>query len=293
MRSRVAIATAFCVVFCISCTAPPQRAPQPEESVEPVKAAPPPAPRVDGYLAQCNGSVTPLAEVVGPAIARVMQQGNPQPPGDPLPYTKKRTPQPGLPYRQQPGRALQDCSGNFLRVASVVAERCPNQAEMLPVKAGVPAYNTALDGAEVPAALLKKGARTTSGTARWYQSRGLFTPVYCDGDYASLSADLEAAARMIQPGTVVWYARSKKCVGHAQGLDALTDAISHMGVVQSVDRDERGVLRSYVIYHGRSSGKGSGLNRLVRKYTGSTAGVAPYGNFYEPVAGVAPIMPTT
>ena len=263
-----------------------QNAPKPDEDAA---AGPDHAVvQVDGYVARCDKALLDLSQIVAPAIQQMLSQGNPQPTVE-LPNWKRPEIEPGIRYTQSPGLALQDCSGNFLRLASLVAQRCLNHEALLPAAAGIPPYTIATDGQPVSANLVR--ARDTRSTARWYHDQGLFRPVFCDGDYKNFSKDLEAAEDLIYPGAVVWFGFGERCTTADQGLEALFDNINHMGVVLDVVRDENGKVERFTMYHGRNVGKGSGLNTLVREYQGNSDKVPPFGNWTEPVAGIAPILP--
>lgn len=242
----------------------------------------------DGFYAMCDGKNVKLENIVGPAINNMLTQGNPQPATEPKIW-EKVSPEPGIRYTQVPSLALQDCSGSFLRVVSQVAASCPEHEAKLPIDAGVPAYSKATDGTTVDAGMIR--ARTTQSTAQWYKDNGLFTPVYCDGNYMSFTADLKAAEKLLHPGAVVWYGKGESCSTKDAGETALINNINHMGTVLSVERNDAGEVQSYKIYHGRNKGKGSGINTLEREYQGSSKVVPPFGNWTEPVVGIAPIVP--
>jgi hypothetical protein len=104
---------------------------------------------------------------------------------------------------------------------------------------------------------------------------------------------MAASADKIRPGAVIWFAHTDECITRADGLEKLLGRIDHVGTVRSVVRDDSGTVVSYEVYHGRRTGMGSGLDTLVRAYTGVTTGIPPYGNWKEPVVGIAPILPTT
>ncbi len=230
------------------------------------------------YFTQCGDSVVSLADVVVPIIDDLVSQGN-----------TSGTGEPGIPYTQDPANELRDCSGNFLRVSSAVAAKCPNHADALVIAAGVRPWTPGGDNAFTGTIR----ARDSRSTARWYHDKGLFTPIFCDGDTATLSADMAADADKIRPGAVIWYAHTDECITRADGLEKLLGRIDHVGTVRSVARDESGTVVSYEVYHGRRTGMGSGVDTLVRVYTGLTPGIPPYGNWKEPVVGIAPILPTT
>ncbi len=238
---------------------------------------PPAAADPGQYYTRCGESMVSLEDVVVPIIDEIVSQGN-----------TSGTGEPGIPYTQNPASELRDCSGNFLRVSSAVAARCPNHADALAIEAGVKPWTPG--GDNVFTGTIR--ARDSRSTARWYHDKGLFTPIFCDGDTAKLSADMAANADKIRPGAVIWYAHSGECITRADGLEKLLTRIDHVATVRSVVRDESGTVVSYEVYHGRRTGMGSGIDTLVRVYTGVTPGIPPYGNWKEPVVGIAPILPT-
>jgi len=229
------------------------------------------------YFTRCGDSVVSLEQVVDPIIDDVVSQGN-----------TSGTGEPGIPYTRDPADELRDCSGNFLRISSALAAACPNHAEDLAIAAGVKPWTPGGDNAFTG----EIRARDSRSTARWYRKEGLFTPIFCDGDITKLSADMAANADRIRPGAVIWYAHTGECITRADGIEKLLKRINHVGTVRSVVRDASGTVESYEVYHGRRTGMGSGIDTLVRVYTGVTAGIPPYGNWKEPVVGIAPILPT-
>ncbi len=231
----------------------------------------------DHYYVRCGGRVVSLEQVLAPIIDDLLGQGNTSGIGEP-----------GIPYATDPADELRDCSGNFLRVSSALADRCPAHADTLAAGAGVEPW--APDGDNVFTGRIN--ARDSRSTARWYHDQGLFTPIFCEGDTTKLSTDMSANADKIKPGAVIWYAHSGECITRDEGLEKLLSRINHVGTVRSVERDESGTVVAYEIYHGRSTGRGSGVDRLERVYSGSTRGIPPYGNWREPVVGIAPIVPT-
>jgi len=229
------------------------------------------------YYARCGETVVNLEPVLAPIIDDIVSQGNTSGAGEP-----------GIPYADNPANELRDCSGNCLRVSSAMAARCPNHADTLVIGAGVKPW--APGGDNVFTGTVK--ARDSRATARWYNDKGLLTPIFCEGDTTKLSTDMEANAEKIRPGGVVWYAHSDECITKEDGLEMLLSRINHVGTVRSVERDESGTVVAYEIYHGRRPGKGSAVDRPERVYSGSTTGIPPYGNWKEPVVGIAPIVPT-
>ncbi|MBX2797136.1 MAG: ABC transporter substrate-binding protein [Myxococcales bacterium] len=258
------------------------------------------APTGDGYTVLCNGQKVALGSVVAP-ILEDMESIE-------IPYTQN----------QAGGDALRDCSGNFLRVSSWVATQCPEGADKLAASAGVTKWRKGGDNVfkgEVKSWVQVKDdgteqnytARTSRSTARWYHSQGLYTPIFADNgkqDITTPSQDLQKHRNQFLPGTVVWFAKPGARVTRREGVEKMfsdtdrSEAITHVGVIHSVTRDDDGNVVGYRMYHGRraygSSDPDKQDNKItdhVWEYTGSTSGIPPFGNWTEPVVGIAPILP--
>lgn len=152
-------------------------------------------------------------------------------------------------YTQSPGDEWRDCSGNFLRLSSRIATICPEVHMAAPP--GITAFKT--NGNNKRPGLAE--ARTTRGLARWYDQKGMFTPIYYDGtDPLDAPESLRKLRNKIKMGTVLWY--SPRVPLAAAGKSALYKeaggAINHMGTVIDVSLDESGNVISWRMYHGQN-----------------------------------------
>ncbi|MEO0600190.1 MAG: hypothetical protein AAF211_02070, partial [Myxococcota bacterium] len=208
-----------------------------------------------------------------------------------------------IPYGQSQagGDRLRDCSGNFLRVSSAVANQCEDARPTLAASEGVVPWIPGGGSKNVFQGTYQeweedgtpRAARTTRGTARWYDKQGLFNPVYMDG--STPSKGLANLRRVIKPGMVIWFGRSGQSYTKGSGLDKLFKngvGIVHMGVVHSVQRDEAtGEVVSYKLYHGRRVIPGEFDNGITDHKWETTKGRPPFGNGRDPVVGWAPLLP--
>ena len=262
------------------------------------RAVPPADADPNSTYVDCAGTVRPLDEIIQPILTKMEATE--------IPYTQD----------QRGGDQLRDCSGNFLRVSSWVATECPNLEPVLAASAGVTDFkkggnnvfkgelkkwtNTSPDGKETPAA-----ARSSRGTAGWYHKQGTFIPVFADSKSQPIdepSADLKRIRNMIRPGTVVWYLKSGPRITKKDGVEAMIKEvggrITHLGVVHSVTRDENGDVVSYKLYHGRRAYNSSDPEKQDNKITehewaptSRSTKLPPFGNWTDPVGGIAPIVP--
>lgn len=189
---------------------------------------------------------------------------------------------------------LADCSGNFLRVSSALAEACPKRADDLAILAGVPPWN----GTLVDASLLRPAdwigpndlVRTTRNTAEWYDRRGLFVPIFANRSGEGIPRRLEKLRDWFRPGTVVWFGStqiSKKDCKRSTCMEDLISNITHMGVVASVTYDDDGNPVSYAMYHGRNTQHHNGITDY---HAWESSGRPAFGNGSQAVLGVAPIV---
>lgn len=182
------------------------------------------------YYAVCGGQLRSLSEVLGPITRSMVSQK--------------------IPYSQDAVNEWRDCSGNFLRLSSYLAEECPELESSLVATKGITDFKA---GANNIVANARAARRTTRGIARWYSEQGRFTPIYYDGP-ADDKAILKKYRDLIRPGTVLWFSRSKPTSD--SGLkDLFNYQINHMGTVVDVTRNGRGEVVRYKMYHGRSKGK--------------------------------------
>ena len=203
-------------------------------------------------------------------------------------------------YDKSRARSLElaDCSGNFLRVSSRVAEVCPKRAADLAILPGVPKWN----GTLVDRSLLRDAewhgegnlVRTTKNTAEWYVRRRLFVPIYADrqgNERGVASRDLDRHRHWFRPGTVVWYGNTtiskKECRASEDCRAELISHIDHMGVIASVEYDEDGNPINYLLYHGRNEERDNGITEY---HKWDNKGRPPFGNGNQYVIGVAPIV---
>jgi rare lipoprotein A len=156
-------------------------------------------------------------------------------------------------------RKLQDCSGIFHKfVRKFKTEYCPND-----------------DYPKV------RNARTTRGIAKWYHQRGELILVH----------NVLKQSHLIKPGAVMFYGRPNRKYKNFKANDLFIRGrgINHLGVVVSVDRDAKGRVVSYKLFHGRRPGKPSGITNFhKRKPTRSS--YPPLGNGTEQWVAIAPLV---
>lgn len=122
---------------------------------------------------------------------------------------------------------FKDCSGMFIRL-------CENLDEQF------------CDAYQFPG----RKFHSTRDLAAWYARM----------DKLTLIKDPQSQQDQIQIGQVIFYGKSNKRIPKKFTLEDLTapypkGLLAHMGVVVAINREEDGSLKSYTIYHGRSSGK--------------------------------------
>lgn len=227
------------------------------------------APDPHAYYAMCGGRRTDLGDIIGPIAASMVAQQ--------------------IPYTQDPANEWRDCSGNFLRLSSYLAEACPELNGSLAATSGIRDFEPGADNAADPASA---AARTTRGIAKWYFDNHAFVPIYYDPE----TADRVALAKhrdFIRPGAVLWFSRQKPT--KSSGLQPLfTRAINHMGTVVSVERDEDGNVVRYTMYHGRSKGKKARVTehhywQWPAMFTRAGKEYPPLGYWDQYLVGIAPI----
>ena len=64
--------------------------------------------------------------------------------------------------------------------------------------------------------------------------------------------------------------------------------IHHVGIIISVERDKKGRLKSYTIFHGRSKGKYASTTTITLK--DSKKRRQPFGLYNMPLVAVAPLL---
>lgn len=223
------------------------------------------------YYAMCGGRLTDLQDLLEPIADSMVSQK--------------------IPYSQAAANEWRDCSGNFLRLSSYLAEECPELENSLAATRGVTDFEP---GADNVVAGAKAVSRTTRGIAKWYSSQGRFAPVYYDGA-ANEKTALEKYRDLIRPGSVLWFSRSKPA--SSMGVDPLFNRqINHMGTVVSVTRNESGEVVGYQMYHGRNKGKVATVTSThfwdwPEEYLGSGRSYPPLGYWGQYLVGIGTIAP--
>ncbi|MBX2870680.1 MAG: hypothetical protein KTR30_01230 [Saprospiraceae bacterium] len=145
-------------------------------------------------------------------------------------------------YKSEP---LSDCSGMFLRLCEAVKQKCPDLIFPNPDE-----------------------IRDTRMLGKWYADQDNFTII----------SDALESGNQIKAGTVMFYGHQRISYPNATLADLIAeDGIEHMGVVTEVDTDENGVVKSYKLFHGRSTGKIAGRTGHHHRKT-SRETYPPYGN---------------
>ena len=192
-------------------------------------------------------------------------------------------------YTQSPADEWRDCSGNFLRLSSYIASNCSG-VEM-PAPPGIGEYVHGSGNNKRPGVAQ---ARTTRGLAKWYDQKGLFTPIYYDGtDVEHAPVALQEVRNQIKPGTVLWFSRRKpQASGGKESLyDEATGIINHMGTVASVTKDEQGNVIDWTMYHGQNERKHNGITdhwwNWPTAYTSGGKKYPPGGYWSQRIVGFA------
>lgn len=219
----------------------------------------------------CRDQRRALEEILQPIAARLMSQQ--------------------ISYSQVDANEWRDCSGNFLRLSSYLADECPELNGRLAATKGVPDYVPGDNNSARPATAV---ARTTRDIAKWYADNGSFIPIYYDHGRDEQAA-LVRHRNNIKPGTVLWFSREKP--HPAAGMAPLfASHINHMGTVISVERGENGELLSYSMYHGQNSKKVGAVTHdhywaWPAKFTNGGKQYPPLGYWDQYLVGLAPIAP--
>jgi hypothetical protein len=273
-RARLLAATTLALLLGACSTQPPA-----PSSAPPAPTVPPPAVEPEPetpaaaaipsppYRVRCNGRVTPLAEVLQPVVARLERQK--------------------IPYGRQPAREWRDCSGNFLRLSSYLADSCPEFADVLAAPAGIADF--APDGRN--AVPLEPKARSNHDIALWYQEQGRFVPIAYDdaSDITEAPADLHRYRNLISPGAVLWFANQPRSTGPRLRYN-------HMGTVTAVVHDRDGNVVGYSMYHGWGKpGNPAGVTKahywLWPDYYNKRDRYAPLGFWTQRLVGIGTLVP--
>ncbi len=226
---------------------------------------------VDARYLLCGGRRLDLAAILRPIADRLMSQQ--------------------ITYSQVDANEWRDCSGNFLRLSSYLAERCPELNGRLAATKGVPDFVPGGNNSARPATAV---ARTTRDLAKWYADNGSFIPVAYEPGLDEQAA-LARHRDQIRPGTVLWFSH-KKPDPSAGTAPLFAGLINHMGTVISVERDANGELLSYSMYHGRNQRKVATVTTdhywdWPDKFTSGGKQYPPLGFWTQYLVGLAPIAP--
>lgn len=116
---------------------------------------------------------------------------------------------------------LSDCSGMFHRTLQWMSQKCA--------------------GYEIPDVQV----RSSDGLARWYAGKGELIMI----------EDTEQMAELIKPGAVMFYGTDGERYQLPQDSARVVDGgIEHMGVVVDVERNDKGEIINYHLFHGRRTG---------------------------------------
>ena len=185
---------------------------------------------MESFYTKCHGRSISIAKLLDPIVKDMVSQK--------------------ILYSPEPSE-WRDCSGNFLRLSSYIAARCPDRADSLVASAGIERYRRGVRN-KLPGVIK---ARSSRDIARWYHKQNRFTPIYYDDapSKGKPSSSLRANRHRIKVGTVLWF--SRKAPKSASGIDNVFKHINHMAVVTDVKYNSRGELVKYKMYHGRNKGK--------------------------------------
>ena len=230
------------------------------------------------YYAKCGNQVKSMASILEPIVNRMVKQK--------IPYSNKRADE------------WRDCSGNFLRLSSYVAEACPGSSANLAAGPGITDYK-AVGNNRVTA---KAKARDSRSLAKWYYEHDRFIPIYYDN--ATDNSDqiykiLKENRDRIKPGAILWFSHSRPT--SAGGINALFDngspsSINHMGTVVSTTLDNEGHIQQYSMYHGRSKGKRATITKTQfwswpPKYTRGGQTYPRLGYWRQYLVGIGTLLP--
>ncbi len=230
------------------------------------------------YYAKCDNKLESMASMLEPIAKKLVSQK--------------------IPYAQKPANEWRDCSGNFLRLSSYVAEACLGSRVHLATGPGITDYKVGGNNKATP----KAKARDSRSLAKWYQDQGRFIPIYYDNvtaDITQPSDSLKMNRHRIKPGAVLWFSRSLPT--SAGGVNALfarrePGSINHMGTVVSTKLDNEGQLIQYSMYHGRRAGKLATITHTQYwqwplTYTKGGRKYPPAGYWKQYLVGIGTLLP--
>ncbi len=236
-------------------------------TIKPANALP------SSYLVQCKNKTVDLEKILTPIISNLKTQK--------------------IPYAQFPSNEWRDCSGNFLRLCSYVVNRCPDQSKNLPAMAGIKDYKAGRSN-QAPG---KPKARSTKDIAKWYYAQGNFTPIFYDAKSAisKPSADLKKYRNQIRVGTVLWFSHTRPTKSNS--ISTLLSKINHMATVASVNKDTKGNVVQFTMYHGRNKGKVATVTKeqywnWPNKFLQGNKQYPPMGYWSQYLVGFASLLPT-
>ena len=160
-----------------------------------------------------------------------------------------------LQYGAEP---LSDCSGIFHRFLDSLELRCPEPTFPNPKK-----------------------YRSSRDLARWYMEQDRIIRV---------EDPLEMDEHII-PGAVMFYGGRGINTAEMDMEDLVAPGgINHMGVVVSVERNKKGRVTAYSLFHGRRPGKLASITRYHRREYRNRPEYPPYGNGTEQWVAVAELL---
>jgi hypothetical protein len=153
---------------------------------------------------------------------------------------------------------LADCSGIFHRFLEGFKDECP--------------------GHDLPTPQKNRDARAL---AKWYQEKGMLTLIY----------DEAAQQELIKPGAVLFYGYPGKKYKNfkAEELFVRGTGIDHVGVVVEVERDAKGKIKNYHLFHGRNPRHPAGITKYHYFKPGRDS-YPPLGNGSQQWVAFAPLV---
>ncbi|ASJ73999.1 hypothetical protein [Granulosicoccus antarcticus] len=188
-------------------------------------------------------------------------------------------------YSQDPSNEWRDCSGNFLRLSSYVADMCEVDLVAPPgIKEYVQGGNNQRPGVAE--------ARTTRGIAKWYDEKGMFVPIFYDGKKLTEAPDALLAIREnLKPGAVLWFS-SKQPLAAKKKEGLYKEAggyIGHMATITSVEKNSDGLVTGWKMYHGQNERKNNGITEhwwdWPSAYTSKGQAYPPGGYWNQRIVG--------